>query len=504
MNALAQPEIEDERDAAFRIVQGLADQLCGDIVLVPFLPEGTPDWATTSRDTLAKVAHWVDIEYADIDRLAVLTDGFGRWIRDADDVSVVTWCGGGTPVVRQVGGKPRQAAVDLTMDAVLDDEPLATPAMPEPPAKEPSAPDRLAGMKAANDNKTFPVINPAIWQGEPLPQREWFIEGLVPMRQVTILNGDGGVGKSLLALQIAAASALSVDTLGMEPLARRAVYIGAEDEADEFQRRLTDIAAAHKSSLADLFRFRLIPLADRDALLAVPDKAGNMQPTPLWLGIAKYIEELEPGLLVLDTVADLFGGDEIKRGQARQFIGMLRHLAIEVDCAIILLAHPSVSGMTSGTGTSGSTGWSNSARSRLYLTKAGKDEDPDLRILTTMKSNYGETGGTIKLRWRDGAFVLDDGKQAAGSSMLAARAERIFKETLEKLYEQGQKLSPSPSATYAPKVISMHSDAKGISKKELAAAQQRLLDAGRLRIIEEGSPSRRTKHLAVVNDVASD
>ncbi|MHC2489143.1 hypothetical protein ACVII0_002935 [Sinorhizobium meliloti] len=48
---------------------------------------------------------------------------------------------------------------------------------------------------AANDN-TIGVINPADWHGEPIPARQWFVDGLIPARQVTILNGDGGVGKS--------------------------------------------------------------------------------------------------------------------------------------------------------------------------------------------------------------------------------------------------------------------------------------------------------------------
>jgi hypothetical protein len=46
----------------------------------------------------------------------------------------------------------------------------------------------------------------------------------------------------------------------------------------------------------------------------------------------------------------------------------LRGLALETSSTALLLAHPSLSGMASGSGTSGSTAWSNSVRSRLYLT----------------------------------------------------------------------------------------------------------------------------------------
>ncbi|QND48104.1 AAA family ATPase [Rhizobium lusitanum] len=367
----------------------------------------------------------------------------------------------------------------------------------------------LSIVKLRHDNDNNPAepltfINPANWHGEPIPARQWYSEGLIPLRQVTILNGDGGVGKSLLALQIAAAGAMSLDTLEMEPWAGRTLYIGAEDEAEEFHRRLADIAKAHGQDLDFLFMFRLLSLADQDALLAVPDRSGNMHPTPLFAKIIEFACEFKPRLIVLDTAADLFGGDEIKRGQVRQFIAMLRKLAISLDCAVILLAHPSIQGMQTGTGSSGSTAWNNSVRSRLYLTRPdGKDSDPDLRILKTMKANYGTTGNEIKLRWKDGAFVLDDGRPAVGSMLVAAKADRVFIETLIKLFQQGQKLSPSPSATYAPKIISNHLDANGLSRKELAAAQQRLLDACRIRIVEEGPPSRRTRHIVAVEEQPS-
>ena len=55
---------------------------------------------------------------------------------------------------------------------------------------------------------------------------------------------------------------------------------------------------------------------------------------------------------MLDTLADLFGGDEIKKVHARQFISMLRGLAIEFNVTVLLLSHPSQAGMSSGSGMS--------------------------------------------------------------------------------------------------------------------------------------------------------
>ena len=44
------------------------------------------------------------------------------------------------------------------------------------------------------------VIDPLGWQDQPLPERRWLVDGLIPLHNVTMLGGDGGLGKSLLAL----------------------------------------------------------------------------------------------------------------------------------------------------------------------------------------------------------------------------------------------------------------------------------------------------------------
>jgi hypothetical protein len=94
--------------------------LAGDPVLMP-LKDGGLDWEGTTRETLAKVAHWSDIETDDISRLAVLTDSFDRFIGKGEDASVVTAWREGTPEIRQIGGEPCIRAVDLVMDAIADD-----------------------------------------------------------------------------------------------------------------------------------------------------------------------------------------------------------------------------------------------------------------------------------------------------------------------------------------------------------------------------------------------
>ncbi|MDX0450714.1 AAA family ATPase [Sinorhizobium medicae] len=354
--------------------------------------------------------------------------------------------------------------------------------------------------EVVSDDNLLPFVFPSKWQGEAVPPRKWLIDRLVPMRTVTLLSGDGGLGKSLLALQTSVATVLGEKVAGLEPARGKVLYVGAEDEVDEFHRRIDDVLAEHSASYEDLGKdFLLLPLADRDATLAVPEKSGRMTPTPLFERLQEKIADFGPTLIVLDTSADLYGGNEIDRTQVRQFVAMLRSIAIAHDCAIILLSHPSVAGMQSGSGTSGSTAWNNSVRARLYLTaETGDGADPDGRVLTNMKSNYGAKGDAIKLRWDQGVFVLNDGSRPNPAKRIIERkAEDVFLALLSKFNRQGNNVSHVSGTNYAPAKMASHPDSDGVGKKALALAMARLLDAETIKIVEEGPPSKPRKRLII-------
>jgi RecA-family ATPase len=208
-------------------------------------------------------------------------------------------------------------------------------------------------------------------------------------------------------------------------------------------------------------------------------------------------------MVVYDTLADLFAGNENNRAQARQFVGMLRGLAIETRSTALLLTHPSLSGLSSGSGTSGSTAWSNSVRSRLYLerVKQGASEpDPDVRVLRTMKANYGRIGGEIRLRWHEGVFLLE-GEDVAGLAAAAARqtnAEQLFLRLLTDYLAMGRHVGPNTGPNFAPSVFSEDERGRPIGRRALLDAMNRLLKRGAIRVSEHGPQSRRRSHLEIV------
>jgi RecA-family ATPase len=348
----------------------------------------------------------------------------------------------------------------------------------------------------------FDPICAAALDGRPVPPRRWHVPDIVPARTVTMLSGDGGTGKSLLALHLAVSTVLARPWIGQPVTAGRVLFVSAEDDMDELHRRLADVAAAEGVRLADLDGLSLKSLAGADALLAAPEGAGRLlRETGLYAVLSAWIGAHGPVLVVLDTLADLFGGDEVNRAQARHFVGMLRRLALDHDCTVLLLAHPSLSGMARGDGASGSTGWNNSVRSRLYFRRVkldGESEpDPDRRELEVVKANYGRKGAVMALRWQDGVFVAEPGTAETGLDRMAAsaKAERVFLRLLHECHANGRRVNPSGGNTYAPKVFAEHPAAEGVTKAAFRRAMEKALSEGRARIEAEGPPSRRVTYL---------
>ena len=211
------------------------------------------------------------------------------------------------------------------------------------------------------------VISPTEWADRPVPARIFLVPPLIPEGNVALLYGDGGLGKSLLALQLAAARALKLLWLGLKTLPGRTLLLSAEDDVDELHRRLAAICLHYQASLGDLSAIRLIDLVGQDAVIGELSRNGRIIATELYRFMMREIAKFAPGLVIVDALADSFAGDENNRTQARQFISMLRRPAHNHGCAFLTVAHPSISGITTGRGTSGSTGWSNSVRARMYF-----------------------------------------------------------------------------------------------------------------------------------------
>jgi RecA-family ATPase len=351
----------------------------------------------------------------------------------------------------------------------------------------------VIGASATSGPLNF--IDPAQWQGQEIPPRRWLVPYRIPLANVTMLNGDGAAGKTTIALQLGAATPRGTDWLGsVIDTPGPALFMTAEEDRDEIHRRLAAIVDHQGIGFGDLTGLHLLCLPDADAVLGIPDRNGVIRSTPLFVSVAAAAADIRPTLIVIEAAADVFAGNENDRAQVRQFIALLRRLALGTGAAVLLIAHPSLTGMASGKGTSGSTAWNNSVRSRLYFTGAKKpddDDEADIRELKVMKSNYGPAGEIVRLRWQRGVFVPEGGPGLLERVAAEAAVDQAYLDCLDAIQGSGRQVGPYFGKAYAPAIFEKMAQAKRYRTKALAAAQERLFNAGRIEVQPVGPPSKK-------------
>jgi RecA-family ATPase len=154
-------------------------------------------------------------------------------------------------------------------------------------------------------------------------------------------------------------------------------------------------------------------------------------------------------------------------------------MAIKARCSVAILAHPSNSGMATGSGISGSTGWHNKVRSRLYMrsptTAKGEVIDSDVREIQFLKNNYGRQGDSIQIRWENGVFATESGPASFERIARDRDDEHHFLDLLAKYEGQGRRLSHKVSAKdYAPRIFA--SERGNIGIKRFEQAMERLFE----------------------------
>jgi RecA-family ATPase len=341
--------------------------------------------------------------------------------------------------------------------------------------------------------KTF---DPLQLQDRPVPERKWIVPGWVPHGQTTMLTGDGGIGKTIAAMGLATACATGQPWFGQIAMHCKALAILCEDDEDEIHRRQDAINRFLGVEFADLENLQIIPRIGCDnALMIYENQWQPGEPTEFFQQIHDAAQDFGAQLIVLDSLHDLFAGNENSRIHARQFIQLLTSLARDCDGATFLCAHPSLDGLRTGSGTAGSTAWNNAVRSRLYLTHEDDDETGDRRVLHRMKANYASRGDLIKLTYRDGVFVADEAYSGVRGASRGRKAETVFLELLERFEADGRPVSEkSRASNYAPKLFGMRPERDGFEKRDFERAMEALFSQGRIKIDEygrQGDPRRR-------------
>jgi RecA-family ATPase len=154
----------------------------------------------------------------------------------------------------------------------------------------------------------------------------------------------------------------------------------------------------------------VLNLTDTDAVMAAPKRNfGPLEPTALYHRILEMASDLRPVITTISSAAIMFGGNENDRAHVQQFVHMLTRIATASNGAVVLVSHPSLSGISSDSGLSGSTQWHNAVRARYFIKGVKKDEKGEpttnRRIIQFRKNNYGPISNELLVEFRNGVFV---------------------------------------------------------------------------------------------------
>lgn len=363
--------------------------------------------------------------------------------------------------------------------------------------------DAALSARGTSSPTGWPVVCVSSFQDKPVPERQWCVPEWVPDKVVTLLSGDGGTGKSLLAMQLATCCALGLPFMGMELARRKVLYLAAEDDIDELHRRQRDINAGCGIDFADLDEqlwFRTLK-GDEAVLATVKQSQRTLDGTPTYANLKQFCINNGIQLLIVDTVADTFGGNEIDRQQVTKYVRLLETIARETNGAVIILAHPGVSGLASGSGISGSTAWRNAVRSVIYMRRPTDDEARgpearDLRIVERLKGNFAPAGSEMRITYWRGQFGLADKITSGAGPVDVIAAEVKVLAAMTRAAQQGRLMTFSPSSIdYAPKKIKDYREVNGLKVHHIERAISSMIERGELREAHVGRPSHAKKYI---------
>jgi RecA-family ATPase len=369
--------------------------------------------------------------------------------------------------------------------------------------------DEAAGADTKSETtgrQPLPFINVANWDDEPVPELEWAVPDRIPLRQVTLFSGEGSAGKSTTQLLLSFAHVLARDWLGFMPEPGPALFVDAEDDEKILHRRSAAILDHYGGATFKEVAKRglhLVSLIGQDAVLGAASRlSGVIQPTPLFKRLLEAAADIKPKMIGIASSANVYAGSEIDRQQVQQFISLLTAVARAANGALVLISHPSLTGINTDTGLSGNTAWHNAVRARFYMKgvkpEAGEQPDNDLREIVFKKNNYGPISDTIVVRYQNSLFLPVPGMASLDRAAREGNAEAIFLELLSRFTRENRRVCSTPCSIYAPAAFAQEDAAKkaSLTSRDLANAMRRLFTAGKIWNENHGKQSNKRFHLA--------
>jgi hypothetical protein len=282
---------------------------------------------------------------------------------------------------------------------------------------------------------------------------EWLWEPYIPSGTISLIQGDGGEGKTTISVAVAAAVTLGAGLPGKDIAIPRSNVImqNAEDSYTKLIHPKLEMFGA------DLDTIHVID-ADEEELSFTDER------------IEQSIIRTRARLVILDPVQAYFGGKNMNStGDVRPIMKQLGGVAARTGCAVLLVGH-----MNKGGGKSQYRGLGSIdiyAAARSVLTVGRIDVDETMRAVVHNKSNLSAPGASL-------AFGLDpvDGFCWLGEYDITIDELLSGKQKPESQFTKARRLIETVLANGAVPAIDMEQMAadEGISLKTLNRAKSAL------------------------------
>ncbi len=329
-------------------------------------------------------------------------------------------------------------------------------------------------QKLPSPTKLVPVDLSDVMTSKP-KSPQFIIKPWLPRRLVALLGAHGGLGKTYLALVIAAHVASGTRLFGLDVEQARVVFTSLEDEPELIRYRLRLIIEEY-----ELNPFRVlenITLLDGTSGYAALLTEGMNTASPVLLTAAYTSlaeQSMGAGLVIVDNASDAFDANENQRRHVRGFIRALTDIARDNDAAVLLLAHIDKNAARNGSqgnSYSGSTAWHNSCRSRLAVLN-----QDGLVTIEHEKNNLGPKAEAVVISFTDKGVPVPEKRKTAPDGTLVEHLDqremiRVFQAAHQADINVPANLNPGANSAFT--VLATLPEysrfAKGKQSRELAA-----------------------------------
>lgn len=281
-------------------------------------------------------------------------------------------------------------------------------------------------------------VYPLLGTEEP-PPMQWRIEDLVPEDHLTMLVGDGGTGKSLLALHLSLCVCMGRPFLGTGVKRGNVLYVDHELDREEQLRRVHRVARGMGIDASDATLKRHLQYWRPEDALGTDAHHDHMQ---------RIVETCNIDLVILDSLTMGATGDVTDVADVVPIMQKIRHWPTTV--AIDHVSHSTAQGRASNARAFGSVFKRNAARSSLTLAKS----DTGGYAIQQEKSNFSDGDGRLvyTIDWKEKAIAFENisnaDERAAGllSDLSTKDVTLVAIETMWQ--ESNQPVMPSDVVTW--------------------------------------------------------